>query len=63
MMGKGKVKVPGKEHVWGLTFFRARDAIQSSPKIENQVNSESASIWGQNLEFSGGNCPKGHKKE
>lgn len=54
VMGRGKV--PGEECVWGLTtFFRSRETVKSSPEIENQVTSESASVWGQNLEFSGGN--------
>ena len=56
--------MPGEEHVWGLTtFFRTRETIKSSPEVENQVTSESASVWVQKLEFSGGNWPKRHKKE
>lgn len=63
-MGNGNVKVPGEKLVWGLTtFFRTRQTIKSSPENGNQVTSESASVWGQNLEFSGGNGPKRHKKE
>lgn len=51
--------------VWGglTTFFRSRETVKSSPEIEKQVTSESASVWGQNLEFSGVNWPKKHKKE
>lgn len=53
-----------KVGVWRFTtFFRTKEAAKSSPEIASQAASESESVWGQNLLFSGGNWPKRPKKE
>lgn len=62
--GGNRLEGMDKEGVWGFTtFFRTKEAAKSSPEIASQAASESESVWGQNLLFSGGNWPKRPKKE